>query len=510
VFRFALLCLGILFIFRWKLRHDSVFKQTVEDFTQHYKIEYGSHPYDRLPLSKRQAARIAAYEIAAGRHPIPRLPPKDLQAELRKLSLVNPALPSTETPLLSSAITNSGSSRTYLPAFRQSRYDGTAPRPPKNGVIDLNQVMDLCSFENKRYVVDCLHVLSASGGIHTNETALAQATLSSIPLKHNLQHLYTLDNPNQQQPRYDTQREGLVDVLDRVLSADSVSASILPTPLSFTMPSAYLSILDDNSACDHNSNPRIFHVFWTGPFTDKPYALALSFLYTQNLGLHFPADATNFPFCRPQLWFWLVPGTAASSIRPHPRAKERMMRDLKRNVWAAPLLDARFRDLIHFHMWNTTEQLESIPELRGQWQKLPLFKSGAYVLADVQYGDVVAEDPEIGIDEDLDEDEKEEVEADPILGRVASISSNTYDKLAVVLSDMARFVLGHRFGGIYLDADTLLLRDFEELWNYPGAFAYRWSRMPQFNTAISKMNRGSALGSFIIKTALLNHLDFHP
>jgi alpha-N-acetylglucosamine transferase len=42
---------------------------------------------------------------------------------------------------------------------------------------------------------------------------------------------------------------------------------------------------------------------------------------------------------------------------------------------------------------------------------------------------------------------------------------------------MARFVLCHRFGGIYLDADTLLLRDFEELFNYPGAFAYRWSRM---------------------------------
>lgn len=507
--RLGLALLVLLLGFRWKIRHDSAFKQTVEDFVDYYKIEYGNHPYDRIDLSARQASRIYAYEIAAGRYPSSRLPPQSIQEQLNHLSLTNPSLPSTD-PTLSSTIPNSGSSRSYLPAFRPPRYDGTAPRPPQNGIIDLAQILELCAFENHRYVSDCLTVLSSSAGIRVNDTITPHSTLPSIPSSINLQHLYTLANPAQQKPRYDSQKTGLIDVLDRVLSADAASSSVLATPLAFTMPQAYRSILPTSSACDHDQNPRIFHVFWTGPFTDKPYAQALSFLYTQNLGLNYPASATDFPFCRPQLWFWLVPGTAASSVRPHPRAKERMMRDLRNNVWAAPLLHPRFNDLIKFHMWNTTEQLEAIPELRGQWQKLPLFKSGAYVLADVQYGDVVEDTAEIGVDQDVDEEEKEEIEADPILGRVASSSSNTYDKLAVVLSDMARFVLGHRFGGIYLDADTLLLRDFEELWNYPGAFAYRWSRMQQFNTAISKLNRGSALGSFIIKTALLNHLDFHP
>jgi WD repeat and SOF domain-containing protein 1 len=83
-----------------------------------------------------------------------------------------------------------------------------------------------------------------------------------------------------------------------------------------------------------------------------------------------------------------------------------------------------------------------------------------------------------------------------------------------------------RFGGIYLDADTLLLRDWEELWGWKGAFAYRWSRLEKYNTAVLHLNKGSALGTFLFRTALKNDLgrslfdpktlhsnlttDFHP
>lgn len=75
---------------------------------------------------------------------------------------------------------------------------------------------------------------------------------------------------------------------------------------------------------------------------------------------------------------------------------------------------------------------------------------------------------------------------------------------------MARFVLTHRYGGVYLDADNILLRDWEEIWNWHGAFAYRWSRLEKYNTAILKMQRGSALGNFIFRSAVANGLDFHP
>lgn len=99
---------------------------------------------------------------------------------------------------------------------------------------------------------------------------------------------------------------------------------------------------------------------------------------------------------------------------------------------------------------------------------------------------------------------------DKLFSRVGSSTSSEYDRLSVVLSDMARFVLTHRYGGIYLDADTILLRDWEELFGWHGSFAYRWSRLLLYNTAVLKMQRGSAIGHFVFRTAVNNGLDFHP
>ena len=83
------------------------------------------------------------------------------------------------------------------------------------------------------------------------------------------------------------------------------------------------------SPCDPE-NPRIFHMFWTGPFTDKPYLALLSFLFSQNTGIHlkdWPADAK---VCRPQCWLWINPGPAASV--PNPNAVHDMFEQLKRHA----------------------------------------------------------------------------------------------------------------------------------------------------------------------------------
>jgi WD repeat and SOF domain-containing protein 1 len=69
---------------------------------------------------------------------------------------------------------------------------------------------------------------------------------------------------------------------------------LLPEPLHHT-PARALP-----SPCDPE-NPRIFHMFWTGLFTDKPYLALMSFLFSQNTGLHlkeWPADAK---VCRPPI-----------------------------------------------------------------------------------------------------------------------------------------------------------------------------------------------------------------
>jgi WD repeat and SOF domain-containing protein 1 len=310
--------------------------------------------------------------------------------------------------------------------------------------------------------------------------------------------------------------------------------------------------------------PRIFHIFWAGPFTDKPYLALLSFLYTQNLGLHLPSSPDSpekqaflETVCRPQLWVWINPGPAATV--PNPNAKSEMFESLKDNAWSRPFLHPRFKEVIKFKMWNTTEQLDGVPELRNEWRNLALFNSGGVKYEAppskdtkeedpirVGRGDVDPEDagdgelqdaePEDGkepeerfgrfgnvtdglaaIAEDATQETKREAspssdgnDQDDLLNRVGSTSASGYDRLSVVLSDMARFVLCHRFGGIYLDADTLLLRDWEELWGWKGAFAYRWSRLDKYNTAVLKLHRNSALGSMLFKTALANGLDFHP
>lgn len=267
------------------------------------------------------------------------------------------------------------------------------------------------------------------------------------------------------------------------------------------------------TGCDAE-NPRLFHLFWTGPFTDKPYQALLSFLFTQNLGLHLKEDVET-EVCRPEFWLWINPGPAASV--PNPTALSDMFEQLKTNPWAAPFLHPRFKDVIKFKLWNTTEQLDGVPEIKDEWRELreTLFNSGGHIInvpveKQQSLSTKAVETGNNGTDEAKPTGGGDKVEDDDMLNRLGSKSSSSYDRLSVILSDMARFVLCHRFGGIYLDADTILLRDWEELWGWKGAFAYRWSRLKKYNTAVLRMNKNSALGSFLFRTALKNGLDFHP
>lgn len=260
--------------------------------------------------------------------------------------------------------------------------------------------------------------------------------------------------------------------------------------------------------CDPD-HPRVYHMFWTGPFTDKPYLALLSYLFTQNLGLHEPSGHQQTKVCRPQFWLWINPGPAAAV--PNPNARREMFEMLKKNPWASPFLHPRFKDVIQFKMWNTTEQLDGIPELKEEWRALQetLFNSGGHIIQVPQK----KETTEAGESNESGGNSTATLTSsgnDDMINRLGSTSASAYDRLSVILSDMARFVLCHRFGGIYLDADTLLLRDWEELWGWKGAFAYRWSRLETYNTAVLHLNKNSALGTFLFKTALRNLLDFHP
>lgn len=393
------------------------------------------------PLTR---ARIWAYELQSGRHPSAGAPPRLIssQFESHDWSIRNPAYP-FDFPS-NDGIVNSGLSRIYtsLGPTPDDQDNSFHPPRPSGATLDLDRVMDHCAFENGGYVSDCLALLSKASGLE-----------AGLPSQ---QMLFT--SPKQKTiPAFDAAQPH--DVLAGLKALRGKAPPDPPTLPSF--PPSYRHFLSDSPHCDHDRQPRIFHMFWTGPFTDKPYMAALSFLYSQNLGLHQGHEPDNA--CRPQLWFWLVPGPAVSSLVYPPDAYESMVSSLQQNMWAAQLLADRFKGVIQFHLFNATEQLDETPELASHWRSMPLFKSGMGMSMDTSGND-------------------------PMLKLVGgSTTKETYDKLSVVLSDMARFLLAHRFGGIYVDTDTLLLRDFEELFNWSGAFAYRWSRMREYNTAVMKL-----------------------
>ncbi|KAK9898128.1 hypothetical protein P389DRAFT_65986 [Cystobasidium minutum MCA 4210] len=468
------------------------------------------------------------------------------------------------------------------------------PRPAPGSVIDLDIVMDHCDFTTGRYVRDCLEVLRAGAELD-NSHRFRRGNMDQW------KHIYVEDR--EPVPRSSASPRGALgpDGQDVMASLGYVQ----PDPHGLTPASARdhqkvfsLGTSPSNQhieealrppllekrqnivgfgkdAAPHPSHPtadplcdpdypKVFHIFWAGPFTDKPYLAVSSFLYTQNLGLQYKQGSEEMDkflqsVCRPQLWIWINPGPAASL--PNPRARKQMFDQLRENPWSSPFLHPRFSESVKFRLWNTTEQLDAIPEMRDHWRSLPLFNSGG-----VKYGapshttEKDESDEESSEDADISPEAKEEElgrfgddakgsdaehidEAlkvkgaglnataaphvpqskhaakpaakskktkDELLNRIGSTSSKDYDRLTVVLSDMARFVLTHRFGGIYLDADTIFLRDWEELWGWKGAFAYRWSRLEKYNTAVLKMQRNSALGSFLFKSALANGLDFHP
>ncbi|KAG6877233.1 hypothetical protein C0992_010546 [Termitomyces sp. T32_za158] len=382
--------------------------------------------------------------------------------------------------------------RTYLDI--QSVFPNVAypPRPVPGSVADMDSIMKYCNFSANKYVRDCLEVLRIGGGLDNGRRTRRGNT-------DDWKYIYTEHNATALS--HDPPRPLAVPTSDPDALVKKRNAELEP-PLVLPAPPPYRPSSSLDTPCDPE-NPKLFHMFWTGPFTDKPYLALLSFLYTQNTGMHLPQWPPGARVCRPQFWLWINPGPAASV--PNPSAHQDMLAQLRSSPWASPFLDPRFKDVIKFKLWNTTEQLDGVPEIKDEWRTFKtLFNSGGHVISVPKDKDAGATDTSSSSATTTKKDE------DDMLNRTGSKSSASYDRLSVILSDMARFILCHRFGGIYLDADTILLRDWEELWGWKGAFAYRWSRLEKYNTAVLKMHRASALGAFLFRTALRNGLDFHP
>ncbi|WWC72583.1 uncharacterized protein I206_106545 [Kwoniella pini CBS 10737] len=460
---------------------------------------------DTTVITPEEASLIWEWEILSGHYPSTHHPPDHIPLPPQIHNPIVPSSllpsPSTPTPLVAYQNRNSpsqpkinligqGPERNYLNAWdTRENQPGFAPRPAPGTILDLDLVLEKCDFGANKYVRDCLEFLRIGGGLDSNGRVRRGNYLSQYK-----QMYHESSTPEKRN--------------DWTSRSTSLTADPTRSALTLQNPYPVSASFDSRSACDE-LHPRIFHMFWAGPFTDKPYMAVMSFLFTQNLGLDKPLGSSSDVVkgtCRPQFWVWINPGPAAAV--PNPSAKREMYESLATNPWSAPFLDERFREVVKFKMWNTTEQLDGIDELKDHWRDMQIFNSGGNVYKQQQQQR--AQPTTTAQEEEVPATTAAKKKKDSVFEKVGSSSESDYDRLSVILSDMARFVLTYRFGGIYLDADTLFLRDWEELWNYRGQFAYRWSWHQKYNTAVLKLHKKSALATFLFKTALENGLDFHP
>ncbi|KAI0800975.1 hypothetical protein C8Q74DRAFT_458665 [Fomes fomentarius] len=363
-----------------------------------------------------------------------------------------------------------GVQRIYPEVRREPREFGHPPRPILGSIADLDRILEHCDYDTGKYIRDCHEYLRLGAGLD-NAARLRREHVED------LRYIYV--------PDAGTQSVSRSQIIPHANSNFTIKDS---NDWQLTLSTPNHHVRDISSPC-HEDDPRIFHMFWAGEFTDKPYMAILAFLFTQNHGLHLDSAPLESDNCRPQLWLWL--SHVSTDATSNPAAQDDLIAELRQNPWASPFLHPRFRGLVQFRLWNTTEQLDSIPELKDDWRALghDLLRSEG-------------KSPPKG---------KGETTGIPIsLDGTAKVTHQSYNKVPVVLSDLARFVLCHRFGGVYLDVDMLFLRDWEELWGWSGSFSYRWSHEHRYNTAVLRLRRGSALGTFLIRTALVNGLDFHP
>lgn len=493
--RRTMICVLLMFLTWIGFGFTSLFKRPGETWAPPMPGKPPTLVFRRADLQK-----IWEWEIASGHYPSTRPIPEIIGITTPP---PNPGLPPVESRKVNRAQVvgkesflkqeppvGTGPARQYVSMKSEPPNVHFPPRPPAGGIADLDIIMDHCDFSTHKYVRDCLELMRIGTGLDADKR-LRRTNIDRYDF------IYLEKNGTTPARK---ESNVVPTGIHSVNPADPDEDLLFnrrgepEPPLSLPPPRKPKTSSD---ACDPD-HPRIYHMFWTGEFTDKPYMALMSYLFTQNLGLGEKRDApTPAGLCRPQFWMWINPGPAAAV--PNPSALSDMFDSLKVSPWASPFLHPRFKEVIKFKLWNTTEQLDGIPEIKEEWRtfEATLFNSG---------GVVYKVKPQAAAKNET----VSKKNANDVLDRVGSDSAQNYDRMSTILSDMARFILCHRFGGTYLDADTILLRDWEELWGWKGAFAYRWSRLEEYNTAVLRLNRGSALGTFLFRTALRNGLDFHP
>ncbi|KAG0324740.1 hypothetical protein BG000_002089 [Podila horticola] len=316
---------------------------------------------------------------------------------------------------------------------------------PKQPVVSRNNAR-LAAQNNKAFVSFC----SAN---QADRDAASSITLENdVTFTTYTQWIEHINNKNT--PRQQQLQQQLPVFMERPLNGWVINLTSMAEPCNrlihssahclkfLTQEHAYLIPATPDQKVTNAQAPIMdFHIFWRGPISDKLSLSAHSFIFTQPLDrshLHLWIDSADLPNGEPE--------------------------DYTQNQFSAPLVSPPLNKYISIHVWDQAAELKY-----------------AY--------------PEDIEDEDEDDtNDDDETEFRDLEQKQAPVKS-------VALSDEARFLILNRNGGIYLDADVLLLKDMSPFYDSGLEFAYEWSRTRMYNTAILRLYKESTVARRILDGA---------
>ncbi|KAF7346841.1 hypothetical protein MSAN_01823300 [Mycena sanguinolenta] len=279
-----------------------------------------------LVFRREDLQRIWNWEIASGHYPSGQSIPKEIGLPDPPPRTTSTSRYNPHSAVVASADTDTlgaGPKRLYPDIQSTPPHVSYPPRPLPGSVTDLDIVMKYCDFSTGKYVRDCLEVLRVGAGLDNGQ----RTRRGSID---DWKYIY-MEDPNS------TTSLTVADVADDLVPPpisrpgaakpkgrdNDPDAGLIrkhgakwEPPLTLPATLTHQPAASFSKPCDPE-NPRVFHMFWTGPFTDKPYMALLAFLFTQNTGLHEPQDAPSPAVCRLQFWMWINPGPAAAVLNPN-------------------------------------------------------------------------------------------------------------------------------------------------------------------------------------------------
>lgn len=214
-----------------------------------------------------------------------------------------------------------------------------------------------------------------------------------------------------------------------------------------------------------------YHVYWSGPATWRVELFLKSYFYTQNI-----------PCAR--LFMWL-------DYNFDPQAVDKMLHHDPLFRRFLPLVD---RGDITLMTWRCPSRVPLPKSYRSEDNGYYRHPGTANTRNETLVADNIIRD---GDDQDW---------------LVLDVKQMTIFPQAI--SDAVRFVVLHKYGGLYCDMDVLMLRDMRPLLiGREHSFAERWgAHAPpgDYNTAIMSLSANSSLSSYLLHGGSRMGLNFHP